>query len=178
MTDIINESFKINLRYLQFCGLYHPLEFKKLFKLKAFILYLFLNIGLLVLGYIRWFQEPETVIKTITPSFLADSTSFTYKFAAFIINNRRIKNCVHFFDHSCFLSKKAKERKIIMDCVDHCQKVNFVYCVGVSGAIAFSLIPGLYTEGFLLPVEIWLPYDYTKSFLVYYMTYFAIFCGN
>lgn len=178
MSDIIKVSFKINFCVFRLYGLFRSNKLKLLSKIHAFTSYGVFNILVTVLGYIKWFEEPESMTATITPCVLVCTTIFILKFFMFLLKHDEIQNCANFFAHTDFVSKEKVHVSNVKACVRHCQKLNIIFFVGVMSAVLLLTIYSLLSNNYNLILNIWLPYNHSSSLFIYYLTNFGLFLGN
>ncbi|KAJ3658571.1 hypothetical protein Zmor_010304 [Zophobas morio] len=173
MANIIEKSFSLNLKVLNFLGLYSFGESSVVLKIRAFILYFVFLVLVTILTFINTVTEKSSnnMETNAMVSFLAETVSFSFKLVPFLLKSERIRECINFFGEDCFAPKTDQERKIIEECVWVCRRNSTVYFYVILVTHICWNFPVLFVKGRQLPLSLWLPYDSSATALNYYFTF-------
>lgn len=92
------------------------------------------------------------------------------KFINFVVRHKKIKKMLKIIEEN-FLIKTEEEDKIMRRCIKFAEKVYVLDFIVVGSVIAFAAIVPLLSGLPTLPFPVWLPFDYTKSNLYYWIAY-------
>lgn len=177
-TDLIQESFKINIQVLKYVGLYRSRAFPNLSKIYGMFLYILFNVGVVILGYTQWIKFPNEMIGNLTAPHLIQATFFLIKFFPFLSDNKKVQNCMNFLADPYFVPEAKNQKKILTNCVRYCQRLNLFYFSEVVCLVIVGVSLPVFMEKQDFPISIWLPYDTKQNFWTFYLTYGIISLGN
>lgn len=92
------------------------------------------------------------------------------KYINFVLRHKKIKKMLNHIEEN-FLIKTDEEDKIMRKVIKFSEKVYIINFIIVGSVIAFAGIVPLASGLPTLPFPVWLPFDYTKSNLNYWIAY-------
>ncbi|XP_063912012.1 odorant receptor Or1-like [Zophobas morio] len=179
MSGLIQQSFKINLKVMQFCHLYPPEKQQLFFKLRAHVMHVVFVMAVPTLGTVYLLTEKNLNMERVNynAGFLAQTACFITKLLPFITNGQRIKRLIDYFDHNSVSVINEEQRDIVNKCVEVCRRNTFIFLVCVTGGVGSWAAKPLFWNGRNLPVDVWLPFDWRTNNLVYGVVYFFVTIG-
>lgn len=181
MTDVIKQSFEINLKIMKTFRLYQFSNFLIIHKIQAWGFYVVCVLTITILTILNFLVKEELDIVQFNHSamYLAESVCWFTKLPPFLLNGNKVKQCINYFSDPYFteMTHNTKQKKIIDNCIKTCQSNSKVFLViVVSGLINFNTKP-LFWKGRRFPVELLLPFDATKELWIYITVYLVIAAG-
>ncbi|KAJ3658558.1 hypothetical protein Zmor_010291 [Zophobas morio] len=174
MSNIIKESFNIDLNVLSIFGLYITGNNSAFFKVRAYALYFFLLVmgTILILTNLILKNNISGMQMNLMVTYVVETMSIWFKVLPFIRNGERIKKCIDFFGQSDFAPRDTQEQEIIDECVAICRRNCTAYFCGIIITVILWNVPVYFGKEKTFPVQLWLPYDPISSSLIYYGTLF------
>lgn len=158
-SNLMQKSFKINLKILAVLGFYGFDKLSTLRKIQTVIVYIIVMIMVPILLFINILVE-ESDMRFLADNviLLAQWISFAVKILPFFFKPRQVKNCILYFNNKRFVTHPEYSHKIIAKCFKSCQKNSkvFLYIIIVS-CVSWWFKPFLIWENHKAPLNIWLP---------------------
>ena len=102
---------------------------------------------------------------------------FTIKVLPFVFNGEEIRKSIYMMEHPIFLVFTKKQETIIEDCRITCRRTSLLFLVFcIMCVITWGIAP-FFESGYKFPIDIWVPYDFTKNSQLYFMTFFYVLAG-
>ena len=179
MANFIQDSFKIDINVLRFFGLYPSNNNSVLVKVKSILAYFVAYVLVTILVFISVLSENDydNMQMNFIVVWLCESIGFSFKLLPFLINGRRIMECVNYFEQPQFEPTNLEEKKIIDECVWICQRNSKAYFYTIVMSVIVWSIPVLWFKSAKLPINCWLPYDPEDNLFSYYATLICLFSG-
>jgi hypothetical protein len=166
MTNIIQESFGVNLSVLKALYLYTSEKATRSYKVRAFVIYFLFIFYVPILGMLYFVLEENIDMKRVGDNafVLAEVCCYTTKLLPFITKAQRIKNCIHYFESPHFVTFGKNQKIIIDDCVSICKRNSWIFIISLTGGFLLWAIKPFFLKDYRLPIDVWLPVNLKKQF--------------
>ena len=179
MTNLIQDSFKIDIKVLRFFGLYPSNNSSVLVKVKSILLYFltYVLVSILMLMGILSDNDYDNIQMNFVVIYLCQTVGFAFKVLPLLFNGHGIMNCVNYLQQPSFQPFDLEEKKIADECVHVCHRNSAAYFYGILLCVVVWIVPNLQFKGHKLPLDCWLPYDVTTNLFYYCATWIFLFLG-
>lgn len=180
MKKIVKSSFSVHLTIMRILGFYPTCSYKKVYKMYSYFVYCFLTIPVPTLATIYLLVEDHIDLLQLSNSgfLICQIGCFIAKFIPFWKHSKKIRDSIYMLENSLFTNHTTKQNYIIDECIRVCKRDFWLNMGLVLSALTSWAITPIVKGLFKLPVEIWIPYDFTKDSKTFYLTYFYVVTGN
>lgn len=183
MTNTIKQLFGINLNIIRFFGYYPPTKNKILYKIYSWIMYWAFTVPVPVITLTYLLKEENVNLELISQNAFAicETTSFVLKLLQFILKSDKIYHSLCLVNGPIFdmvLQKSDTNITFLNDCINECTrnvKLFVAFCIITT--ISWAIVP-VYEEGYKLPLDVWVPYDYSHGGTTYIWTFSYLVIGR
>ncbi|RZC00559.1 7tm 6 domain containing protein [Asbolus verrucosus] len=108
--EMFTLSFSINLRVMNACCLYPPMQHNSLYKITAYLMHVCFVMLVPTLGILHLLLEDNLDMERVNynAGFLAQATCFITKFLPFVKDGHRIRKCIDHLESSFFVKEYEK----------------------------------------------------------------------
>ena len=179
MTELVRQLFSLNLTVMRLLGLYPTKKYKIIYKVYAYIVYIFFIVPVPVLPslYLLLGENVDLALIAQNAFSIGETTCFVFKLLQFIRNADKIRKCIYLVESPIFTNYAKTQDQIMDDCVHVCTrnaKFFHFFCILTAGS--WAVVP-LFGNEYKLPLDVWLPYDTTGGGLPYTLTYIFMVTG-
>ncbi|CAH1374418.1 unnamed protein product [Tenebrio molitor] len=179
MGGLVRKTFALNLRVLQFFGLYPSRNYKTLYKTYAYIFYFIFIVPppILTSLYFVFGENVDLALVAQNAFAIAETGCFVFKLLQFIKNAEKIRKCIYMMENSIFLTYTQAQEHIIDEYISVCTRNSYFFLFFcILTAVSWAIVP-LFGKEYKLPLDIWLPYDITSGGRSYILSYIFIVLG-
>jgi hypothetical protein len=180
MGGLVRKTFALNLRVLQFFGLYPSRNYKTLYKTYAYIFYFIFIVPppILTSLYFVFGENVDLALVAQNAFAIAETGCFVFKLLQFIKNAEKIRKCIYMMENSIFLTYTQAQEHIIDEYISVCTRNSYFFLFFcILTAVSWAIVP-LFGKEYKLPIDIWLPYDITSGGRSYILSYIFIVLGE
>lgn len=156
MTGVTEASLKTSLKILRFLKMYPNDCNSCAYFLKALVTYLIFVVllGILVILHLI-LDTTSTASYNFELICVCQISAVIIKNLPFIINTRKIKMCVSYFDQPIFAARTKEEKAIMKQSIFVCQRNATVFFAVVITALSLVITKSLFEGQYSIPI--WLP---------------------
>ncbi|KAJ3656607.1 hypothetical protein Zmor_015672 [Zophobas morio] len=176
---LVKSIFGINLTVMRLLGFYSPRKCKHLYKLYSFTVYCMFTSLVPILSSLYLIMAPHVDLDKVADNafVICQLGCFTIKVLPFVFNGEEIRKSIYMMEHPIFLVFTKKQETIIENCRTTCRRTSLLFLVFcIMCVITWGSAP-FFESDYKFPIDIWVPYDFTKNSKLYFMTFFYVLAG-
>lgn len=183
MTRTSKKLFGINLKIVQFLGYYPPTKNKLLYKIYSWTMFWFFTFPVPIITLTFLLKKENVNLELISQNAFAicETTSFVLKLFHFIVNSEKIHYsvCLVNLPICDSLSQNSEANTAMLnECINECKRnVKLFVSFCIIATISWAIVP-FYENGYKLPLDVWVPYDYSHGGPAYTWTFSYLVIGK
>lgn len=179
MGKTVIKIFELNLKILRWLGFYPPQNYKLLYKLFANLVYCFCTVPVPTLAAVNLFVQEDLTLNQICDSafMIFQMGCFIFKMLPFIHNAERIRKNLYMLEDLHFKCEKS-QKIYINNCQRNCKIITWLFlCFCLASFTTWTCTP-FFRDGHDFPIDIWLPFNATKTKTRYFLVLAMIAVGK